>query len=80
MAMTKEETTDWMGYDTVEAMDRDHDGLHRKLADMFGVTSYSMLDAEGHTLTDEQQPLAWAEENAVLHTQRWLRMIGHFDG
>lgn len=78
--MTKEETAEWMGYDTVEAMDRDHDNLHKKLAEVFDVISYSMVEASGAKLFTEHEPLAWAEENAVLHTQRWLRMIGYYDG
>ena len=78
--MTKEETAEWMGYETTEAMDAVHDKLHEFLCQMFGVHSYSLMEAEGIELSDEDKPLAWAEENAVLHVQRWLRMTGRFDG
>ncbi len=78
--MNKEETRKFMGYQSIDSMDRDHDPLHREMADHFGVTSWSMADAVGIPLTPEQQTLAWAEENAVLHTQRWLRMAGKYDG
>lgn len=77
---SKQGTAAWMGYDTVEAMDRDHDPLHRTMAQMFNVQSYSMAVADNEDLPREQQEIAWAEENAVIHTQRWLRMIGHYDG
>lgn len=78
--MTKEETAEWMGYETTEAMDAVHDKLHQFLCEIFGVPSYSLMEAEGIELEDDVKPLAWAEENAVLHVQRWLRMTGRFDG
>lgn len=78
--MNKEETAEWLGYDTVEAMDRDHDKLHTNLAAFFGVTSYSMALANGAYLSHEDYTLANYEEDAVLHVQRWLRHIGFLDG
>lgn len=78
--MTKEETKEWMGYETISAMDDHHDPLHQILCDTAGVTSFSLLEARGETLSQREQELAWAEENAVLHLQRWLRMHGVLNG
>lgn len=77
---SKDETAAWMGYDTIEAMDRDHDNLHMALAGALGVQSYSLAEASGAKLSESEQELAWAEENAVLHVQRWMRMAGVTNG
>lgn len=77
---SKAETAAWMGYDTIEAMDRDHDALHMALADSLRVESMSMKQAKGETLTETEQELAWIEENAVLNVQRWMRKAGVVDG
>lgn len=78
--MNKEKTAKWMGYDTVEAMDRDHDPLHTAIAAIFGVTSHSMRVARGEKVNHDDWTLGNYEEEAVLNLQRWLRKIGYFDG
>jgi hypothetical protein len=68
----KREMASWMGYGTIEEMDRDHDPLHAEMSQWMGATSYSLLHAQGVKLTLKQQRLAQLEENAVLAAQRWL--------
>lgn len=63
----KAEMAAWLGYPSVEAMDREHDDLHRSLCDLLGVTSHSMACAEGKPFNPK---LAGMEEDAVLYAQR----------
>lgn len=72
--MTKEETAAWMGYDTVEQMDAEHDELHRKLCDWIKLPSWSMRQAKGEKLTPGEQMMACYEEDAVLNVQRFRQM------
>lgn len=66
---------EWMGYDTVEAMDADHDRLHFRLSNVLGVPSHSMRQARGEVLSREEWTVANLEEDAVLNVQRWLKHI-----
>jgi hypothetical protein len=70
---TQEETAEWMGYPSVEAMNIEHDDLHRKLCAWLGLPSYSLLIAEGHQVSHEQATLAAYEEDAVLNLQRFIQ-------
>lgn len=71
--MNKTERAAWMGYDTPEEMDAEHDELHRWLCYLFDIPSYSMIIAEGGNLPHEEYCIANYEEDAVLHVQRWLQ-------
>ena len=62
----------WMGYANAQEMNEQHDPLHAALCDWAGVTSYSLLEAQGVALTAKQQRFARLEEEVVLHAQRWL--------
>lgn len=70
---SKEALAQWMGYETVEAMDTDHDRTHEDLSLAFGFPSYSLKVRDGEQLTPDEQSLAHVEEAAVLHVQRWLQ-------
>ena len=65
---------DWMGC-SVEEMNDFRDGLHAELCQWMGATSYSLLMAQGVELSPSRKALADLEENAVLHTQRWLQAL-----
>jgi hypothetical protein len=69
---------DWMGYETVEQMDADHDPLHRLLAERLDAPSYSAKVAAGERMTPQEDDLARMEEAAVLHVQRWLRHLKNY--
>lgn len=75
MNKNKLDLATWMGYNTIEEMDKDHDDLHTRLCEAFDVPSYSMIIANGGTLPHDEYCLANYEEDAVLHVQRWLQMI-----
>jgi len=66
---------DWIGARSVEEMNAAHDSLHAELCQWMGVTSFSLLMAQGVELTTEREALADLEEAAVLHVQRWLQHI-----
>lgn len=75
---TQAETAEWMGYgDDVAAMNRDHDPLHARLCAWAGTDSVSLRIARGEDVTVVEQEIAWREEDAVLHVQRWLRALHH---
>lgn len=67
------ETAAWMGYATADDMNADHDALHAAMCKWLGVPSHSLLQAAGEP---HDAHLAWIEENAVLHLQRFMRQIG----
>jgi hypothetical protein len=69
----KQAMADWMKYDSVEAMDEDHDDLHLTLTRAYHKPSFSLAVANGSKLTWEQERLASCEEAAVLAVQRWLQ-------
>jgi hypothetical protein len=77
---SQEETAEWMGYDSVEDMNADHDKLHEWLCDVAKMYSYSLAVRDGLPLTDKQKEIAWYEEDAVLHVQRWLQMNRKLNG
>lgn len=63
-----------LGYgEDVEAMNRDHDPLHRALCEWLGLPSYSLSASAGHPVDPD---LARYEEAAVLAVQRFLQMAG----
>lgn len=70
---SKQALADSMKYPSVEAMDADHDRVHRQLADALGLPSHSLRAAAGEQLTKAEHDLAACEEAAVLHVQRWLQ-------
>ena len=75
--MTQTRTAAWMGYegpDAVDAMNAEHDPLHRELCAWLGLTSHSMRMAAGETLTPHECQLAAYEEHAVLGVQRLRQM------
>lgn len=73
---TQAETAAWMGYgDDVDAMNAAHDPLHASLCAWAGVDSVSLRIARGEAVTAAEQEIAWREEDAVLHVQRWLRHL-----
>lgn len=77
IAHTQRETARLLGYgDDVDAMNRDHDDLHRRLCDLFAIPSYSMQIAAGQVLPFREKSLADIEEDAVLCVQRLLRAHG----
>jgi hypothetical protein len=57
----------WAGYDSVDALNHDHDPLHRALCRWLGIESHSMRCAEGEPY---DTTLAGIEEEAVLCVQR----------
>lgn len=61
----------WMGC-SVETMNIDHDRLHELLADLVELPSLSLVIARGKRLNEEETALAYLEEDAVLHLQRYL--------
>ena len=68
------DTAQRLGYgDDVEAMNRDHDPLHRALCAWLGVPSLAMRMAAGLDLTEAEAALAALEEDAVLAVQRFKR-------
>lgn len=71
---TQEQTAEWMGYSSIDPMNAEHDDLHRRLCEWLRVPSYSMMVAEGKTLTHEQWMAANYEEDAVLYLQRFIQM------
>lgn len=71
----KADMAKWMGCETVEEMDRDHDPLHAELCQWMGSTSYSLLAAQGVQLPDNLRRIAELEECAVLNVQRWLQAL-----
>lgn len=62
----------WMGYDSAEEMNLDHDTLHQMVARQFNVYSFALAKSRGGTLDAEQEFLAALEEDAILHLQRYL--------
>lgn len=72
---SKKELAKWMGYDSVEEMDDEHDITHELLCEWGNVMSYSHAVRDGYTLTDEQYRIAAMEEQAVLLVQRWLQHV-----
>lgn len=66
---------EWMKYPSAEAMDADHDHVHRVLCWMLNLRSHSLRKAAGETLTQVEEDLAACEEAAVLHVQRWLQWM-----
>jgi hypothetical protein len=68
---------DLLGYGKdLAGMNRDHDPLHARIAETFGVTSWSLRAASGAELNPDQAALALMEEVAVLCLQRYLRHAG----
>ena len=65
---------EWMGC-PVERMNAHHDSLHRWLAERAGVQSYSLAQYAGKALSPTENAVAAAEEEAVLHVQRYLCVI-----
>lgn len=74
LADEQAEMAAWLGC-SVERMNAHHDALHRWLADRAGLPSYSLLLSEGESLTPDHAAIAAAEEDAVLHVQRYLCVI-----
>lgn len=72
---SKQELAEWMGYETVEEMDAEHDSLHLALCVAFRSPSYSIMIANGRPVTPEEETLAKLEEHAVLMVQRWLQHL-----
>lgn len=76
-ATHQRETAALLGYgDDVDAMNADHDPLHRALCRWLGVTSHAMRDAAGEQMTPEEHTLAALEEDAVLKVQKFMRACG----
>jgi hypothetical protein len=71
---TQAETAAWMGYETIDEMNAEHDPIHRALCGWLGLPSNSMRAAVGETLQGEDAALAAYEEDAVLHVQRFQQM------
>jgi len=67
------EVAAWLGYSDADAMNAEHDRWHLMLARWLGIRSQSLREADGETLSDTEQRLAWMEENAVLAVQRLHR-------
>lgn len=72
----KREVADWMGYGSVEAMDRDHDATHASLCRWLGIPSYALKQARGEPLNPVEQRLADIEEDAALAVQRLAQSTG----
>lgn len=68
------EMAEWLGC-SVERMNAHHDDLHRWLAERAGLPSFSLRLSEGERLTSAECAIAAAEEDAVLHVQRYLCTI-----
>ena len=68
----QEETAEWMGV-SVEQMNNDHDRLHAILCQDWLVESESLKCRDGLPFNQE---IAWKEEEAVMHVQRWLYSTG----
>lgn len=67
----------WAGYgEDVAALNADHDRLHAALCRWLGIDSQSLREAAGEALGPTERLWAALEEDAVLHTQRWLRHAG----
>ena len=62
---------EWMGC-SVERMNAHHDDLHAWLAERVGQPSHSLRISHGEVLTPDEHAIAAAEEESVLHTQRYL--------
>lgn len=75
----EEELAQWMGYDSVEEMDEDHNLTHEAICEQLGVRSYSLAVRDGLTLNDEQYRIAAMEEQAIIHIQRWLQHMRIMD-
>jgi hypothetical protein len=71
--MTQQETADWMGYASIQAMNADHDNLHQALCDWLGLTSHALRVARGEKISYSDYCLANYEEDAVLHLQRFIQ-------
>lgn len=71
----QQEMAVWMGCESVDDMNRCHDPLHAEMAQWMGCTSYSLLAAQGVTLSPALQRIAELEEAAVLHSQRWMQAL-----
>lgn len=62
----------WMGYDSAEEMNQEHDELHKGISAYFELPSYALSKARGTKLNEAQAFLAALEEDAILHLQRYL--------
>lgn len=69
----QEEMAKLLGYDSVDAMNSEHDPLHARVELVFGQKSWALAAAAGQKLTPDQQELATMEEVAVLCLQRYLQ-------
>jgi hypothetical protein len=76
---TQAETAAWMGYETVEKMNAEHDQLHADLCSWLGIESQSLKVARGEALTEDERELAYYEEDAVLYVQRLRQMARKSD-
>lgn len=72
----KREMADWMGYGSVEHMDRLHDRVHSSFCAWLGLPSYALKQARGEPLSPTEQRLADMEEDAVLAAQRFIQNAG----
>jgi hypothetical protein len=73
--LDKAELAEWMKYPSTQAMDAQHDAVHRRLCSALGLPSYSLRLASGEPLTETERDLARCEEAAVLHVQRWMQWL-----
>lgn len=76
MCAHKREMADWMGYGSVEHMDRLHDALHAAMCQWLQIPSYALKQSRGEPLNATEQRLADLEEDAVLATQRFYHQAG----
>lgn len=65
---------EWMGC-SVERMNAHHDQLHAWLSARAGLPSFSLKQSRSEQLTPDEAAIAAAEEDAVLHLQRYLCII-----
>lgn len=65
---------EWMGYESADQMNADHDPLHINLSYWIGFESHALRQARGEQLTQEEQKLANYEEDAILYLQRYMQM------
>lgn len=70
------EVASWMGYPDAAAMNAEHDKLHAALSEWLGAPSNALREARGEHLSPADQHLAWLEEHAVLHLQRYITQAG----
>jgi hypothetical protein len=73
----QEAMAEWMGC-SVERMNVHHDRLHRWIAERVGLPSFSLRRADGEHLSPDENALAAAEEDAVLHVQKYLVASEHY--